>query len=99
MGEGSTFTVTCEAMGYPPPLIVWTRTNGILSDRVSLSNNVTSLTKDGFVSSIRVNLTITNASRKDTGEYQCFANNSIGSVYSNYVRITVKSKLMFKCSL
>ena len=99
MGEGSTFTVTCEAMGYPPPLIVWTRTNGILSDRVSLSNNITSLTKDGFVSSIRVNLTISNASREDTGEYQCFANNSIGSVYSNYVRITVKSKLMFKCSL
>ena len=99
MGEGSTFTVTCEAMGYPPPLIVWTRTNGILSDRVSLSNNVTSFTKDGFVSSIRVNLTITIASREDTGEYQCFANNSIGSVYSNYVRITVKSKLMFKCSL
>ena len=83
-------------MGYPPPLIVWSRTDGTLSDRVSLSNNATNLTKDGYVSSIRVNLTITNVSREDTGEYQCFANNGIGND-SNNVRITVKSKHELQC--
>ena len=83
-------------MGYPPPLIVWSRTDGTLSDRVSLSNNATNLTNDGYVSSIRVNLTITNVSREDTGEYRCFANNGIGND-SNSVRITVKSKHELQC--
>ena len=78
-------------MGYPPPTVVWTGTNGALSDRVSVSDNATGLTRDGFVSRVSVNLTITNASREDTGEYRCFANNDIGSDNSN-VRITVESK-------
>ena len=73
VGEGHTFTVTCKAMGYPPPLIVWSITDGTLSDRVSLSNNATNLTKDGYVSSVLVNLTIANVSREDTGEHWCFA--------------------------
>ena len=48
-------------------------TDGTLSDRVSLSNNATNLTKDGYVSSVLVNLTITEVSREDTGEHWCFA--------------------------
>ena len=47
----------------------WVITDGTLSDRVALSNNIASLTKDGFVSSICVNLTITNASREHAGVY------------------------------
>ena len=87
IGEGNTITITCEALGYPPPTVVWSRTNRTLSDRVSMSE-YSDLTRDSRVS---VNLTITNASREDTGEYRCFANNSIGSDSSN-VRITVESK-------
>ena len=90
--EGSTTTITCEAFGYPPPTVVWNRINGILSDRVSVSDSVSVPTGYGNVTRVSVNLTITNASREDTGVYTCSANNSIGSDSSN-VSITVQCKL------
>ena len=79
IGEGNTTTITCEALGYPPPTVVWSRTNGSLSDRVSVSDNVSVPTGYGNVTRVIVNLTITNASREDTGVYMCSANNSVGS--------------------
>ena len=90
--EGNTTTITCEAFGYPPPTLVWNRINGILSDRVSVSDSVSVPTGYGNVTRVSVNLTITNASREDTGVYTCSANNSIGSDGSN-VSITVQCKL------
>ena len=86
INENNTTEITCEAIGYPPPTIVWNRTNGTLSDRVSVSDSVS--TGNGTVS---VNLTITNASREDTGVYTCFANNSVGSDKRN-VNIAVQCK-------
>ena len=83
--------LTCKATGYPPATVQWNRIHRALSDRVSVSDNAISLTSDGFVSSVSVNLIITNASREDTGEYRCFANNSIGND-SSHVTITVESK-------
>ena len=77
--EGDTTTITCEALGYPPPRVVWSRINGILSDRVSVSDSVTVPTGNGNVTRVSVNLTITNTSREDTGVYTCSANNSISS--------------------
>ena len=77
--ERHTTTVTCEALGYPPPTIVWSGTNGTLSDGVSVSDSVSVPTGSGNVTRVSVNLTITNASREDTGVYMCSANNSIGS--------------------
>ena len=90
--EGNTNTITCEALGYPPPTVVWNRINGILSDRVSVSDSVSVPTGYGNVTRVSVNLTITNATREDTGVYTCSANNSIGSDSSN-VSITVQCKL------
>ena len=81
--EGNTTTITCEAFGYPPPTVVWNKINGILSDRVSVSDSVSVPTGYGNVTRVNVNLTITNASREDTGVYTCSANNSIGSDSSN----------------
>ena len=89
--EGNTTTITCEAFGYPPPTVVWNRINGILSDRVSVSDSVSVPTGHRNVTRVSVNLTITNASREDTGVYTCSANNSIGSDDSN-VSITVQCK-------
>ena len=91
--EGNTTTITCEAFGYPPPTVVWNRINGILSDRVSLSDSVSVPTGNGNVTRVSVNLTITNASREDTGVYTCSANNSIGSDYNN-ANITIQCKFM-----
>ena len=89
--EGNTTTITCEAFGYPPPTVVWNRIDGILSDRVSVSDSVSVPTGYGNVTRVSVNLTITNASREDTEAYTCSANNSIGSDSSN-VTITVQCK-------
>ena len=94
--EGNTTTITCEALGYPPPIIVWSRTNGILSDRVSVNDSVSFPTGYGNVTRVSVNLTITNASREDTGVYMCSASNEIGSDNSN-VSITVQCKFIFLC--
>ena len=87
--EGYTTTITCEAFGYPPPTVVWSRINGILSDRVSVSDSVSVLTENGNVTKVSINLTITNAFREDTGVYTCSANNSIGNDSKN-VNITVQ---------
>ena len=90
--EGSATTITCEALGYPPPTVVWNRLDGIFSERVSVSDSVSVSTGYGNVTRVIVNLTITTASREDTGEYMCSANNSIGSNYENMI-ITVHCKL------
>ena len=89
--EGNATIVTCEAFGYPPPTVVWNRNNGILSDRVSVSDSVSVPTGYGNVTRVSVNLTITNASREDTGVYTCSVNNSIGSDNKD-LSITVQCK-------
>ena len=80
--------ITCEALGYPPPTIIWRRTNG----RVSMSDYVSVPTGNGNVTRVGVNMIITNASREDTGFYTCSANNNLGSDNRN-VSITVQCKL------
>ena len=90
--EGSTTTILCEAIGYPPPTILWNRIDGILSDRVSVSDSVSVPTGYGNVTRVSVSLTINTVSTKDTGDYICSANNSVGSDSSN-VSITVQCKL------
>ena len=79
--ERNTTTITCEAFGYPPPTVVWSRTNGTLSDRVSVSDSTSDSVPTGYgnVTIVIVNLTITNASREDTGVYMCSADNCVGN--------------------
>ena len=89
--EGSTTTITCETFGYPPPTIVWSRLDGNLSDRVSVSDSVSVPTGYGNETRVSVNLTITNAFREDTGEYMCSANNSI-NIKERNVSVTVQCK-------
>ena len=88
--EGDTTTIICEAIGYPPPTITWSKTVGTLSNRVSVGNNVSVPTGNGNIIRVSVNLTITNVFREDGGDYMCVASNSIGS---DSGIITVDSKL------
>ena len=89
--ERNTTMITCEAFGYPPPTVVWGTIIGALSERVSVSNSISIPTRNGNITRVSVNLTITNTSREDTGVYTCFANNSIGSDSIN-TSITVQCK-------
>ena len=59
-----------------------------------MNDSVSIPTGYGNVTRVSVNLTITNASREDTGVYTCSANNSIGNDSSN-VNITVQCKCDF----
>ena len=85
--EETSITFTCEATGDPMPTLMWSRTSKTLSDRVSMGNAV--ITEDGSVS---VKLTIINASREDTGEYVCTANNCVGND-SRSVQSTINGKI------
>ena len=91
--EEDNTTITCEALGYPPPTIVWSETNEVLSDRVSVSDSVSVPTGNGNVTSVSVNLTLTNANREDTGLYQCTARNGVDSDSRN-VSVTIECKFM-----
>ena len=89
--EGMNITITCEATGYPPPTVVWSKSNGALSNRVSASDGVSIPTGNRNVRRVSVNLTIMSTSREDTGVYICSANNYIGSDSTN-VNVTVQCK-------
>lgn len=71
---GGYFTIICEAVGTPTPLIVWRLNWGNIptGDRV-------------HVSSIngRGNLTITDARVEDSGAYTCEAINVRGSIFAS----------------
>ena len=56
-----------------------------------MSDSVSVHTGYGNVTRVSVNLTITNASRVDTGVYMCSASNKIGSD-TNSINITVQCK-------
>ena len=91
--EGDTTTITCEAVGYPPPTIVWSGVNETSSYTIPVNNSVSVPTGNGNVTSVSVNLTLTNANREDTGLYECSASNSVGSDNRN-TSVTVQCKLM-----
>ena len=89
--EGISITFTCEVTSYPRPTVTWSKTNETLNDRISISDIV--LIEDDRVS---VDLTIINATREDTGEYVCTANNCVGND-SRIINIVIpcKYKLLF----
>ena len=91
--EGDNTTIECEAIGYPPPTIMWSRTNGTLSDRVSVSDSTSVRIGNGNVTSVSVNLTLQNANTEDTGLYQCSATNNVGTDVKNS-NVTVQCKLV-----
>ena len=95
INETKTTTIQCEALGYPPPTVIWSSSNEDSSDRVLVSDSVSVPTGYGNVTRVSVNLIITNAIREDTGEYICSANNSIGDDNKN-VSIIVQCK-SFDC--
>jgi len=86
--EENTITITCKAVGYPPPTTVWNRTDGPLSYR-ALMNDSADISFGN--ATVRANLTLINANREDTGSYQCTASNSVGSDEQN-INITVQCK-------
>ena len=70
---GSTFTIICEAVGVPVPLIVWRLNWG----NIPTGDRVTVTSSDG-----RGILTIADARYEDAGAYTCEAINNRGSIFA-----------------
>lgn len=63
--DGNTASLVCFVTGNPPPLISWSRVNGVLPSQR------TTVTSDG-------RMKIANAGQKDSGIYTCRAKNLLG---------------------
>ena len=70
---GGTFTIICEAVGVPTPLIVWRLNWG----NIPSGDRVTTVSEEG-----RGVLTVRDARYTDAGAYTCEAINNRGSIFA-----------------
>ena len=77
--EGSSVTLSSDAIGVPEPTFTWTKDGSavIANKRISLSAD-------------NKQLSLTNMNSTDTGEYRCVATNSVRTVYSNAATLTLQ---------
>ena len=80
--EENNIILTCTGAGYPPPLVQWSKVNGLLSDRIS-TTSMSMLTNEGNVTNVTVDLVFTGTYREDTGVYECLASNLLNTVSRN----------------
>ena len=86
--SGESFYLTCNATGYPVPIIEW-RQNGT-SYTIRNPSVITIIPIDGLRSNSSV-VNVDNATVNDTGLYQCVATNVVGTDTQN-VTVTVQSE-------
>ena len=82
--EGDNVTFTCNATGNPAPAFRWTKIGSVLTtgSRISLSS-------DGK------QLTLTNVTREDSGQYVCKATNNVTTVPSDSATLNVECKITY----
>ena len=80
--EGDNITLRCVGVGYPPPLVQWSKVNGSLSDRTS-TTSMSMLTNEGNVTNVTVDLIFTGTYRVDTGVCECSVSNLLNAVTRN----------------
>ena len=98
--EGITqFLINCTTTGIPVPNITWSDPNGIQlpninNTRISVLPDVNTqlVTSDGvnFVHQVTLHLQITNTSKSDSGIYTCVADNGVGIVSRDTVKVFIK---------
>ena len=77
-------TLTCDADGNPIPTFSWTKDGSVVNTTLRITFNENNK-----------NLTITNVSRGDSGEYICVATNNVKIVQSNSSTLNVQCKDTF----
>ena len=92
---GQSFTLICNATGYPVPSIVW-RLNG--TSYMISNSSITTITLTGGLRSNTSNITVTDAMTNDTGIYECVATNVVNTVTQD-ATITVQSQFSLLCSV
>ena len=86
--EEENVTLFCNATANPVPTILWTRDGS----PVDTSGNSTRVS---FSADTNKQLTITNVSRTDSGEYRCVARNSLGNDTSNMAKLDIQCKKLW----
>ena len=89
--EGGNIILRCIGVGYPPPLVQWTKLNGTLSN-TTLSTRMSMLTNEGNVTRVTLDLLLTGVTREDTGIYACSASNLLSNVTR---RVTLVVRCMY----
>ena len=83
--EGNNVTLSCDATANPVPTISWIRdgssVNTTINTRISFSED-------------NKQLTITNVSRTDSGEYGCVARNRLGNATSNAATLDIQCNVL-----
>ena len=92
VNEANDITLRCIGVGHPPPLVQWSKLNGLLSDRVS-SSNMSMSTNEGNVTRVTVDLIFTGAYRDDSGVYECTASNLLNKV-SRIISLIIQCRLI-----
>lgn len=77
IGTGDTFTLSCNATGFPTPKISWRRENN-------------GLLPTGGVVAKGNTITIYNATKDDRGIYYCIADNSVGKAARRSVGVEIE---------
>ena len=89
--ERENITLRCIGVGHPPPLVEWSKLNGTLSN-TTLSTRMSTLTNEGNVTRVTLDLLLTEVSREDTGIYACSASNLLNNVTR---RVTLVVQCMY----
>ena len=90
-------TFICVATGVPPPSITWFRNgielNSTTDPRVILSQHSNPVKNEEMVYRVNRTLTLGMSEDRDSGSYECVANNNANSVEDNMeFELVVQSK-------
>ena len=94
--EDNYLSITCTAVGYPPPSVIWKKnanhgSGGYNSSRVTISGRRYSPTGVGNETSVSLTLIMMGVTKEDIGIYRCVASDV---VHSTIVAITVLCKFL-----
>ena len=82
--EGDDVTFNCSATGNSAPTFRWTKDGSVLTPASTIS-----------LSSDSKQLTITNVTREDSGQYVCEATNNVTTVQSDSATLNVHCKITY----
>lgn len=79
VNETEKVTLSCRVKSYPKPFVWWDVPAGITADG-RFSSQTTTVFQSTEYSIVESNLTITNASKSDYGNFVCYGNNTFTSI-------------------
>lgn len=96
VGIGKNLIVNCEAQGQPSPMVRWSKLSDHTYSNTSFgiqSNNINNnLNSDIGINGQQQSLRITSATLRDSGIYECIANNGADQELRKVFKVNVQGK-------